>query len=411
MASINKLFVSIKIEGKEHRVGELVLSGKKIYFRYNQKYLKKGFNLSPFRLPFNGEISSVGREPFDGLFGVFNDSLPDGWGRLILDRGLSEKGVDVSQITPMDRLAFVGRTGLGALKYEPEIGNWETFNHVVELDSLNREMQNILHGESSEILEELITMGGSSVGARPKIFIGYNSQKDQLIHGTDNYEEGFQDWIIKFPSISDSPEIALIEYSYHKMAVTSGIEMSECKLFTTDSGKAYFGTKRFDRIGNQRLHMHSAAGLMHDNFRMSNMDYGHIMDCAFQLEKHVQAYEKVFRLAAFNTFAHNLDDHSKNFSFLMNAQGDWVFAPAYDLVFSNSTYGFHSTMIAGESKNPGTKNLLELATHFSVKDADKIIEQVLDSISLWSAIAKDCGVTSSVRKEIKNTLDKVYSNT
>ena len=144
------------------------------------------------------------------------------------------------------------------------------------------------------------------------------------------------------------------------MAVTAGIEMSECKLFKGKSGQHYFGTKRFDRINNRRIHVHTASGLMHDNFRASTMDYGHLMDYAFLLEKHVKAYEKVFRLAAFNVFAHNLDDHSKNFSFLMNNKGEWQFAPAYDLTYSYSSYGFHSTMVAGESQNPGAKHLMKL---------------------------------------------------
>jgi hypothetical protein len=177
------------------------------------------------------------------------------------------------------------------------------------------------------------------------------------------------------------------------MAVTAGIEMSECKLFEGKSGRVYFGTKRFDRIGNKRLHMHTASGIMHDNFRMSAMDYGHLLDCAFRLEKHVQAYEKIFRLAAFNVYAYNRDDHSKNFSFLMNAKGEWRFAPAYDLTFSYSGYGFHSTMVAGESKNPGRKELMKLATLFGIKNAKTIIEQVQEAISNWDRITKESGVS------------------
>lgn len=407
MAGINKLFVSLLLEGNTFEVGELVLSDQKIYFRYNADFLKAGLNLSPIKLPFSGDIVSADKQPFDGLFGVFNDSLPDGWGRLLLDRTLSAKGIDIAKITPLDRLAYVGSRGIGALVYRPEIKPEKATDPVPELDIIAAEMNHILQGTTSEIIEELFILGGSSGGARPKIFAAYNPLTNDLIHGLDNIPEGYDEWIIKFPSSSDNREIANIEFAYHKMVLLAGIEMSECRLFKGKSGQVYFGTKRFDRVAGKRLHTHTASGLMHDNFRMSTMDYGHLMDCAFRLEKHVKAYEKVFRLAAFNVYSHNRDDHSKNFSFLMNEQGEWQFAPAYDLTFSYSGYGFHSTMIAGESKNPGRKELMKLATHFGLKNAGSIIEEVQDAISQWGAIASEYGITGGTRNTVQTAMDKI----
>jgi len=147
------------------------------------------------------------------------------------------------------------------------------------------------------------------------------------------------------------------------------LEMPELKstnsvLFKSRKGDFFFGSKRFDRIKNEKVHLHSAAGLLHDNFRMSTLDYGHLMDCAFTLEKDFNAYSKILKLATFNVLAQNRDDHSKNFSFLMDKNGKWKFAPAYDLTFSNSSYGIHSTTVAGESKNPNLNHLGELAKHF-----------------------------------------------
>ena len=407
MAGITKLSVSLLLEGNRFEVGELVLSDQKIYFRYNTDFLKTGLNLSPIKLPFSGEIVSADKQPFDGLFGVFNDSLPDGWGRLLLDRSLSAKGIDITRITPLDRLAYVGSRGMGALVYKPGIEPEKTADLVPELDILANEMNHILQGTSSEIIEELFILGGSSGGARPKIFAAYNPYTDDLIHGVGNIPEGYEEWIIKFPSSSDNREIANIEFAYHRMALLAGIEMSECRLFKGKSGQVYFGTKRFDRVAGKRLHTHTASGLMHDNFRMSTMDYGHLMDCAFRLEKHVKAYEKVFRLAAFNVYSHNRDDHSKNFSFLMNEQGEWQFAPAYDLTFSYSGYGFHSTMIAGESKNPGRKELMKLATHFGLKNAGPIIEEVQETISQWGAIASEYGIIGETRNTVQTAMDKI----
>ena len=180
-------------------------------------------------------------------------------------------------------------------------------------------------------------------------------------------------------------------------------------MFITNFGKRYFGTKHFDREHNKRLHLHSASGLLHDNFRYSNLDYGNVMDCAFTLENHVEAYAKVLRLAAFNVYSHNRDDHSKNISFLMNYKGDWSLAPAYDLTFSFSSHGMHSTMIAGESKSPGKIHLLKLAKTFGIKKPDAIIEQVQYAISNWKRYAKDCGVskvsTQLISKAIRQIKD------
>ena len=410
MDNIKNILVSLDIEGQIHVVGEMVRDNRTIYFRYNSDFLKLGLNISPIKLPFNNEINSTDTEPFEGLFGVFNDSLPDGWGRLLLDRTLTSKGVDMQSLTPLERLAYVGDKGMGALCYKPQFDEDIAIPSEIELDMIAQEMNHILKGSDSDIIDELFTLGGSSGGARPKIFVGYNKQTNEIIHGYHQLADSFEDWLIKFPSSSDPKEIANIEYAYHKMALNAGLEMSECKLFTGRSGQSYFGTKRFDRVQGKRIHMHTASGLMHDNFRMSTMDYGHLMDCAFQLEKHVEAYEKVLRLAAFNVFAHNRDDHSKNFSFLMNAKGSWSFAPVYDLTFSNSAYGFHSTMVAGESKNPGRKHLLKLAKHFGIKKPELILGEVQEAICQWSSIAKEYGVSQSTIKRIEKVMNEVNKN-
>jgi serine/threonine-protein kinase HipA len=324
-----------------------------------------------------------------------------------LDRTLSSKGINISKITPLDRLAFVGAGGMGSLTYQPEFESITGITSQIELDIIAREITHILQGTSSEIIEELFELGGSSGGARPKIFVAYNPDNRKIIHGKDELPSGYEHWIIKFPSTSDNPEIAKIEYAYHKMAIKAGIEMSDCKLFEGKSGKLYFGSKRFDRIGNKRLHVHTASGLMHDNFRASMMDYGHLMDCAFRLERHVNAYRKVLRLAAFNVFSHNHDDHSKNFSFLMNADGEWQLAPAYDLTFSYSSYGFHSTMVAGESQNPGVDHLLKLANHFGIKDGKVIIDEVRSAIAAWTNIAREYDISAKTVKNIQLSLNSI----
>ncbi len=392
MESVKKIIVSIQLAGKELEVGELISEEKKIYFKYYASFIKTGFEISPFKLKLSDKIFVADPIPFEGLFGVFADSLPDGWGRLLLDRTLVAKGIMIQDVTPLQRLSYVGSTGMGALVYRPEMEKTIHEKLKIELDAIAKEMNFVLEGSSSSVIEELYQLGGSSGGARPKILVAYNSKTDHLIHGLDTLPKGYEHWLIKFPSSNDRMDCANIEFAYSKMAQDAGIEMSECKLFSGKSGKLYFGTKRFDRSGENKIHMHTAAGLMHDDFRLSSLDYGHIMDCAFKLENHVGAYEKILRLATFNVFAHNRDDHSKNISFLMDETGQWKMAPAYDLTFSNSSHGYQSTMVSGESRNPSKMHLMKLANYFKIKKANEIIQRVEESVSNWKSFAKKAGV-------------------
>jgi serine/threonine-protein kinase HipA len=408
--SLQKLLVVLELGGTTTNVGELVASNKKIFFKYAQEFIATQLQISPFRLPLSDGIVSAENYPFDGLFGVFNDSLPDGWGKLLLDRNLVSKGFDVNSINPLDRLAYVGKTGMGALIYQPHFETEVKINQSLELDTIASEMNSVLEGESTLIIDELYQLGGSSGGARPKIMVGYNPKTNHIIYGNQILPSGYEHWIVKFPSSFDRKDIANIEYAYHLIAKEAGIEMADCKLFEGKSGKYYFGTKRFDRIGNKKLHMHSASGLLHDNFRLSNLDYGHLMDATFRLERNVTAYEKILKLATFNLYSHNRDDHSKNFSFLMNEKGIWQLAPAYDLTFSISSHGFHSTLIAGEGKLPTKEHLLNLAKNFSMKQPNKLIDEVKESISNWGNFARQSGVGKESQKIIQKVLDTLLND-
>ncbi len=396
MEHVKKIIVSIKFSKIAIELGELVSEGREIYFKYYTDFIAKGLEISPIKLRLNTAINKAEVIPFEGLFGVFSDSLPDGWGKLLLDRSLTAKGVDITNMTMLDRLAFVGSKGMGALMYKPEIDEGIYKQFEFELDNIAKATNQIISGSSIEILDKLYILGSSSGGARPKILVGYNPKTQHIIGTEKDLPSNYEHWIIKFPSLSDRPDIANIEYAYYKMAVDSGIEMSECKLFKGKTGQVYFGTKRFDRIGNNRLHMHSAAGMMHDDFRLSNLDYGHIMDCAFRLERDVNAYEKILRLAAFNVFANNRDDHSKNFSFLMDENGKWKVAPAYDLTFSSSGHGMHSTMVSGESANPNKQHLMELANYFKIKNAKSIIDAGADVLVAGNTVFKSANPIDTI---------------
>lgn len=402
MEPTHKITVSIDFGKEELPVGELIQDGKSIFFKYYTDFIKSGIEISPFHLRLDDKIFEAPAQPFEGLFGVFHDSLPDGWGRLLLDRTLTAKGMLLQDVTSLQRLAHVGLKGMGALTYRPQIEASAQEIQQVELDAISVEMNAVLEGSSSSLINELYEMGGSSGGARPKILVGYNSKTDHLIYGTDTMPESYEHWLIKFPSSNDRQDIAQIEYAYHKMAQAAGIPMAHCKLFTTTSGSMFFGTKRFDRSREGRFHLHSAAAMLNDNFRYSNMDYGNLMDATFRLERDVAGHEKVLRLAAFNVFSHNRDDHNKNISYLMDSRGHWQLAPAYDLTYSNSSHGMHSTSIAGESANPTKKHLMELASEFSMKNGAAILEQVAEAVSQWKSFAKEAGVT----RESAELIDK-----
>lgn len=385
--------VFIKFSGDEILVGKLILDNRLIHFKYDENFINLGMNLSPVKLKFNNNIQVADPVPFHGIFGVFDDSLPDGWGMLLLNRALEKKGLSLNDINILDQLAYIGDTGKGALIYRPAITYAENFKDNIDLDRLKTKMDEVYYGTSTEVIEELMSLGGSSGGARPKANVGYNPKTNELIHGYNTLPDGFNHWIIKFPGSEDPKDIANIEYAYYKMALAAKITMSKCKLLESAKGLQVFATKRFDRVGNDRIHMHSMAGLTHDNFRISSIDYGHIINIAFELEQSASAREKVLRLAAFNIYSYNRDDHSKNFSWLMDESGKWTFAPAYDLTYSSTAINEHSTRVSGEGTNPGRRHIIELANEFSINKPEEIIDQVQESIVQWPGIAKECGVS------------------
>lgn len=402
---MNKIDVFIDFNTQNnHKLGTLTDVDGEIYFKYDQNFLKKNINPSPFKLQFNESIQKCPKIPFDNLFGVFNDSLPDAWGKLIVDRHLLSLNKNPDLLSPLQRLSIVGVDGIGALTYHPYQDTLKTRNNSIQLDDYARQAVKILAGKNTKISDEFYRLTGTSGGARPKIQVVYNASNSEIKAGNncENRDESF--WIIKFPSIYDLPDIAQIEYAYYLMAKDAGITMAECKLFEGIKGEKYFGTKRFDRIGNQKLHLHSLAGLLHDDFRKSSLDYGHIIDAVVHLENNKNSMEKVMRLAIFNVLSYNQDDHSKNFSFLMDHAGNWEFSPAYDLTFSPHLYGFQNTSVASNHKKITLKDFEKLAQHFSFKGTLNIWNQIKSVISEWEHYAKLTGVSFSSIKRIQSHL-------
>jgi serine/threonine-protein kinase HipA len=405
--SVSKIKVSIDSGTSVMEVGTLVEQNHSFFFKFTRSFLERNIDISPFKLKKSDEIIACPREPFDGLFGVFNDSIPDGWGRLLLDRKLIEKGINPREISALDRLSFVGKSAQGALIYEPYDNENDTLNSALDLDIIAKESSEILKNENSSYLDDLYHLGGNSVGARPKILVNYSEKNNQF---NSKVTDDFEPWIIKFSALNDLEDSAKIEYAFYSMALRCGIEMHTSKLFKSDKGRYFFGTKRFDRTQNNRLHFHSACGLLHDNFRYSTMDYGHVMDAANKLEKNLLACEKVFRLAVFNVFANNMDDHSKNLGFLMDEFGNWKFAPAYDLTFSPARGNYQSLSVASNYQNIGTKELMKLADYFDIKKANEIIEEMKENLSNWKSISDEHGINKKESSLVEKAIESKLKN-
>ena len=396
------------VQGETRKLGRLAWYNRQILFEYDPAFLASGIEISPIKLPLKAGVFVPEDKVFDGLFGVFNDSLPDGWGRLLLDRQVEKYGINRRQLTPLDRLAFIGHQGMGSLVYHPELGeNSDNGSlELLSLDVLAIETQRILSGETEQIFPQLLALNGGSAGARPKIVAQVSQDKTQIIHGASKLEPGYEHWLIKFSSSYDSTEMASIEYAYHLMAKEAGIELPQTHLFITPGGK-YFGTQRFDRRGNERVHMHSLCGLIHADFRTPSLDYDLFLKIVWLLTKNSVDVEKAFSLACFNVLSHNRDDHSKNFSFILDDNFKWKLAPAYDLTFSYGPNGEHSTTVMGEGRAPSIEHLRSLGKKHGLKKAEKLLEQVQAAIGKWADYAEISGLTERTMKDIGVRLNQL----
>ena len=382
--------------GKRLLVGRIANVGGGILFQYAQGFLDSGLLLSPFKLPLQLGVFEDERKTFDGLHGLFNDSLPDGWGLLLLDRKLKASGVSLQELSPLDRLALVGTRGMGALEYEPEDFRVGSDEDLLDLDGLANESRQILDdGGSLEAVNTLLRLGGSSGGARPKILCDVR-QNDLTIRASGS-EPGFEPWMIKLRGKEDPSDIGLVEYAYSMAAKEAGVEMPDTCLFPSDISEGFFGIKRFDRVNSMKIHTHTACGLLHANHRYPSMTYEGLITLTQLLTKDYREIEKMIRLMVFNVKADNMDDHSKNFSFLMDAEGRWKMAPAYDLTPSKGFGGEHSTTVNGKGKNITDADLVTVAVHFtSEANIKKIITDVENALQRIPEIMKEAKMKVSV---------------
>jgi serine/threonine-protein kinase HipA len=342
-------------------VGQLaMIPDRRCVFEYDAGWLERGFSISPFYLPLKSGLATARHEPFDGLFGVFYDSLPDGWGKLLMDRWLRKQGRDPGSLSQLDRLSLVGRHGMGALAYLPDHGLATDNGEQQPLDFYAGEVQKVLANEDTGALDVLLRTAGSSAGVRPKVMVTLEGKE----------------WLVKFRAMNDPEGIGDVEYRFSLLAREAGIDMPETRLF---QGR-YFGTRRFDLDGTGRLHVHSAAGLLYASYRYPSLDYIGLMKAVLALTRDMNEAEKMFRLMVFNVVTGNRDDHARNFSFIYK-DGSWKVSPAYDLLPSEGFGGQHTTTVNGKG-HPALSDCLEVArqTGFPEARARKVVDQVLDAV-------------------------------
>lgn len=434
---IQKLAVTRTLSsGEQVAVGILAQNRQGVFFQYADRYLQQFGNLSPLTLQANVQLQAAPKEPHQGLHGVFGDCLPDGWGMLLQDRIFRQKGILPNQITAMDRLAFVGNQGMGALSFSPVSEFSATTNADIDLDSLGLEAQTLfdasmsdyldrqqddLDGHSQQVLAALVA-GGSSGGARPKaqIFMPVGETKQCRTAAQPNDEA----WLIKFTSknLALGHEEGLCEAVYLQMAEHAKCQPPVWQLIEaphTSGAPAWLALKRFDYVAEQtnlgsksragRLHMHSACGLLDADFRTPSLDYIDLIKASRQLCKSPAAGQLQFRRAIFNLLSSNQDDHRKNWAFLQADDGQWNPAPFYDVTYSPHPFNEHATAFGGYGKAPPLKVMQKLATSAGYgcwQDAKQVIEEVAEAIGQFTYLAQQQGIRKTTVSAIAKTLDQ-----
>jgi serine/threonine-protein kinase HipA len=403
-------------------------------FEYTKEWQKDGFSLSPLYLPLSNETFTFRTLPFEtyrGLPAVFADSLPDDFGNALINAWLARQGKDKSQFLALDRLLYTGTRGMGALEYQPTNNPLGVESQPILIGELVDMAQKVLdsrdelyltdHEESS--MAKLLQIGTSAGGARAKAVVAVNKDRTEICSGQVDVPKEFEHFLLKFDGVEeykadretfgDPKGFGVMEYVYYLMATKAGINMSECELLReAQTKRAHFMTKRFDRGGNLKYHVLSLCGMAHADFRKPGAySYEELLSTARQLGLSNKEQEQIYRRMVFNVIARNHDDHTKNWSFMVNDKFKWELAPAYDITWSfkkDSTWvQSHQLTLAGKRDNFQLDDLLSVAeqiTGVRRNKAKHIIDNTISIVSGWRELAEEEGVPEALRDNVWNTL-------
>lgn len=413
--------------GEYWHLGTLADTGKQIYFEYSNTALQKGIEFSPISLPLQKKIFTHFPEHQFQLPGFIADALPDGWGMLLLDRLFQKNKIPLHSISILDKLALRTDNAIGALSFEPvqelesstakNLKSKSITKNQLSLDLIAQEIRKIEADKQSKTLNDLVKMGGSPHGARPKILINYNPKNKKMdVHSTTESSNKLQPWIFKFPSQNEHSEVCAIEHVYFQLAKKSGLTVTESVFLELEKTTA-FGSKRFDRIDLQKIPIHTLAGVVNSNFRIpGSLNYQSLLQVTRQMTRDEREVKKAFQAAVFNFIFNNRDDHAKNFSFLMNSNHQYILSPSYDLTFCEGPSGEHQMDFMGEGKNPDGSHLIALANSqdISKKHQALIFDQISSAAVTFSQLAKNYPIRKKtiehIQKRIQNHIRLLKNN-
>ena len=387
-------------------------------FEYDKKFISKGLEISPLKMPLSENVvysfPELNRETYKGLPGLLADSLPDKFGNALINKWLAEQGRDANSYNPIERLLYQGKRGMGALEFEPAERFVSNVSSKIELQSLIDVARKALSDKSElnaglqneDDLKQIIKVGTSAGGARAKAVIAYNEKTGEIRSGQLNAPQGFTHWLIKLDGVTnqelgDPEHFGKIEYAYYQMATDCGIEMSESRLLR-ENNRYHFLTRRFDRTNDgEKLHLQTLCGLAHFDFNLPGAySYEQLFQTMRSLRLPYFDAEQMFRRMVFNIAARNQDDHTKNFSFLMDKNGTWRLAPAYDMTFAYNPAGDftaqHQLSINGKRDNFTKEDLLKVAEQMNIKKAKELIEEVVFAVSNWKKYAKNMDIPAKI---------------
>jgi serine/threonine-protein kinase HipA len=393
----------------DQTVGQLLAQGGAHYFSFDEDFLKAPLPLSPYKLPASPGVSEHREGYFLTLPGLMYDSLPDRFGMSVLRKSFQDKGI--LNPTPLQMLSYLGNRTMGALSYAPAEDD-PTAQEMIDLVNAARSAQSLVQMDHADTLDPAIVKAGATAGgATPKLLAAISTDRSQIITGSGIIPTGMEAWLIKLnTSDTTAASISQLEQTYFEMAKAAGIRVPDTMLISDKKGVEHFAIRRFDRTHedpNQRVHIHSYAAMAGIDFSEPGTDYEDLLRLTKNLTRNFEDVCEQFRRMLFNLLASNRDDHAKNFSFAMDARGQWTNTPAYDLLYTDNDLGGNWMLIGGKRSNIRYDDVKQVADLMGIpqRRLNEMLEQIQDALAQWPALAKANRIGTGLRKVVQTIIE------